>query len=48
MTPRKVAAIVVLAVVSFVLVTTIAIYLLWSGGEDTPHPNQAVTTLRQS
>lgn len=42
MSPRKV--VVAVAVAAFVLVTTIAIYALWSGGEEPPSP---VTTLRQ-
>jgi hypothetical protein len=46
-TVRKLAAIVVIVVAAFVLVTTIAVYLLWSSGENPPTPNQPVTTLRQ-
>jgi hypothetical protein len=46
-TVRKIAAIVVGVVAAFVLVTTIAVYLLWSSGENPPTPNQPVTTLRQ-
>jgi hypothetical protein len=44
---RKVAAVVVVAVVVFMLVATITVYVLWSSGEDPPTPNQPVTTLRQ-
>jgi hypothetical protein len=46
-TVRKLAAIVILAVAAFMLVTTIAVYLLWSSGEDPPTRNQPVTTSRQ-
>ncbi|HZB35186.1 MAG TPA: hypothetical protein VE440_03845 [Gaiellaceae bacterium] len=47
MTVRKLAVIVVLAVAAFMLVTTIVVYVLWSSGENSPSPNQPVTTLRQ-
>jgi hypothetical protein len=46
-TLRKLAAIVVVAVAAFILLMTIAVYVLWSSGEDSPTPNQPVTTLRQ-
>jgi hypothetical protein len=46
-TLRKLAVIVVVAVAAFMLITTIAIYVLWSSGENSPSPNQPVTTLRQ-
>jgi hypothetical protein len=46
-TLRKLAVIVVVAVGAFMLVTTIAVYVLWSSGEAPPTPNQRVTTLRQ-
>jgi hypothetical protein len=44
MSLRKLVAIVVLTFAAFVVVTTIAFYALWSGGEDPP---RTVTTLRQ-
>lgn len=47
MTVRKLAAIVVVAFAAFLLVTSIAVYALWSGGENPPSPSQRVTTLRQ-
>lgn len=43
----KLAAIVVAGVVAVMLVATIAVYVLWSSGEDPPTPNEPVTTLRQ-
>jgi hypothetical protein len=44
---RKVAVIVVVAVAAVMLLTTIAVYVLWSSGEDPPTPNQPATTVRQ-
>lgn len=47
MTIRKLVVLVAVAFAAFVLVTTIAVYLLWSRGEEPPTRNDAVTTLRQ-
>ena len=47
MTIRKIAVLVAVAVAAFVLVTTIAVYLLWSRGEEPPTRSEPVTTLRQ-
>ena len=47
MTIRKIAELVAVAVAAFVLVTTIAVYLLWSRGEEPPTRSEPVTTLRQ-
>lgn len=44
---RRLVVVVVVAVAAFMLVTTIAVYILWSSGENPPNPNERVTTLRQ-
>jgi hypothetical protein len=46
-TARKLLALAVVAFAAFVLVTTIAVYLLWSGGEEPPTRSEPATSLRQ-
>jgi hypothetical protein len=46
-TARKVIVLAVVAFAAFVLVTTIAVYLLWSRGEEPPTRSELVTMLRQ-
>jgi hypothetical protein len=46
-TLRKLAVVAAVAFTAFVLVTTVAVSLLWSLGEEPPNPNEPVTTLRQ-
>jgi hypothetical protein len=47
MTVRKLVVLAAASLALFVLVTTIAVYLLWSRGEEPPTRSDAVTTLRQ-
>ena len=47
MTARKLIVLAAVAFAAFVLVTTIAVYLLWSRGEEAPTRSEAVPTLRQ-
>ena len=46
MSIRKAAVVVVLVVLTVTVVTTIAIYALWSGGEDPPSTSQSLTVRR--
>jgi hypothetical protein len=41
-TSRKLAVLAVVALAAFVLITTIAIYLLWSRGEEPPTRSEPV------
>jgi hypothetical protein len=46
-TTRKLVVLAAVVFAAFVLVTTIAVYLLWSRGEEPPTRSGAVTGLRQ-
>jgi hypothetical protein len=46
-TARRLIVLAVVAFAAFVLVTTIAIYLLWSRGEEPPTRSEPVTMLWQ-
>jgi hypothetical protein len=46
-TARKLLVLAIVAFAAFVLVTTVAVYLLWSRGEEPPTRSEPVTSLRQ-
>lgn len=47
MTVRRLVVVAAVAFAAFIVVTMIAVYLLWSRGEEPPTRSESVTALRQ-